>query len=83
MPTSDRVRIDNVSPVVPGLSGSKNSKTTSARSAYHRTTSGKSYPRSESRPVVCDWIIVCARKAGVSTGSRWGESIIPGLSTSI
>ena len=34
MPTNEFVRMDRVSPVVPGLSGSKNKRTTSARLAY-------------------------------------------------
>ena len=34
IPTNEFVRMDSVSPVVPGLSGSKNKSTTSARFAY-------------------------------------------------
>ena len=45
MSASASFSTDSVSPVVPGLSGSKNSSTTSARSANHFTTCGKSYPR--------------------------------------
>mmetsp|Transcript_4825 Transcript_4825/g.14945 ORF Transcript_4825/g.14945 Transcript_4825/m.14945 type:complete len:201 (+) Transcript_4825:17-619(+) len=86
-PESEVVRHASVSPVVPGLSGSKKRSTTSARSASHRTTPRKSYPRSvggarsserglASRPSSPR----CASAARVAV---CGLSIMPGESTSI
>ena len=58
-----------VSPVVPGLSGSKKSRITSARSAYHLTTPSKSYPRSRELSMPSALSLLT------------GESIMPGEST--